>query len=476
MLARLDQRLPLLVAAARDLPDRQRTIEATIEWSIDLLEPEPRALLIRLGVFAGDFSLDAVEAVGAGRAADADSLVLLTELIDNSLVRPRDLARLPLFGMLATVREYARGLLESTPGRRGGATRCTPTTTPGWHWRPRRCCRGARSSSALAQLGAERDNLRAAGRHLLESGAVDTLSRVVWDLFLYWWIRGLMPEARGWMDAILATGIPVSDSTRAIALGFSSWVSLWQQRGGVGPGPFEESVALFHASATSDSEALALSSLALAYLAEVPPDLDRAEESAARRARDRSRAGRRRSSPWRRSRSGACASSDGDLARGRALVRRGARAGRGHRRHLRDDARDHESGWMAIALGDPRGDLFERNLVLATQLGNVDGAAYALEGLIAIAVLERRHRARRRPHRRGRDRAAAHRDGRAGDDRHLRAVRGVGPGHRRRTRLRGGTRPRTDDDRARGDRVRARDRRRADRRTDTAVATQRILQ
>ena len=44
--------------------------------------------------------------------------------------------------------------------------------------------------------------------------------------------------------------------------------------------------------------------------------------------------------------------------------------------------------WMWIALGHPRGDLFERNLVLATALGNVDGAAYALEGLIAIAVLE----------------------------------------------------------------------------------------
>ena len=40
-----------------------------------------------------------------------------------------------------------------------------------------------------------------------------------------------MPEARGWMDAILATGIEVSDRTRAIALGFSAWVSLWQERG-----------------------------------------------------------------------------------------------------------------------------------------------------------------------------------------------------------------------------------------------------
>ena len=101
----------------------------------------------------------------------------------------------------------------------------------------------------------------------------------MWDLFLYWWIRGLMPEARGWMDAILATGMDVSDRTRAIALGFSSWVSLWQERGGVGPGSFEESVRLFRLVGDRDSEALALCSLALAYLGEIPPDLDGAEES-----------------------------------------------------------------------------------------------------------------------------------------------------------------------------------------------------
>ncbi len=65
MLGRLDRMLPLLVTAARDIPERQRTIQATVEWSIDLLSPDARALFVRLGVFAGDFSLDAVEAVTA---------------------------------------------------------------------------------------------------------------------------------------------------------------------------------------------------------------------------------------------------------------------------------------------------------------------------------------------------------------------------------------------------------------------------
>jgi predicted ATPase len=385
LLARLDQRLPLLVAAARDLPDRQRTIEATIAWSVDLLDEGPRELLIRLGVFAGDFSLDAVEAVGGGLAPEDDILELLTELIDNSLVRPRESGSVALFGLLATVREYALALLESSPDadkvRRLHARHYTRLA---FEMAPQ--LQGRTQLSALARLGAERDNLRAAGRHLLETGHVDTLSRVVWNLFLYWWIRGLMPEARGWMDVILETGIPVSDATRAYALGYSSWVSLWQQRGGVGPGPFEESVELFRRLRDREGEALALGSLALAYLAELPPELDRAE--AAGRASLALLEGR-----------APTIEAMAKVALGRVfVVRRDYAAAR---RWFEQSLAQAESagdlfastlartnlGWVGIAVGEPRGDLFECNLVIATELGNIDGVAYALEGLIAIAVL-----------------------------------------------------------------------------------------
>ena len=177
---------------------------------------------------------------------------------------------------------------------------CMRTSTRGSPWRQHRCLQGRTQLAALGRLERERENLRAAGRYLLETGRIETLSRVVWDLFLYWWIRGLMPEARGWMDAILATGIEVSDRTRGIALGFSAWVSLWQERGGLGPGPFEESVRLFRAIGDPGSEALALCSLALAYLGESPARSRRRGGGGTRRRSRSSRAGHRRSSPWRR--------------------------------------------------------------------------------------------------------------------------------------------------------------------------------
>ncbi len=87
MLARLDSALPLLSGGARDLPERQRTMEAAIRWSYDLLCPREQELLRRLSVFAGGWDLEAVEAVGAGDATSAEEVLdLLSALVEQSLV------------------------------------------------------------------------------------------------------------------------------------------------------------------------------------------------------------------------------------------------------------------------------------------------------------------------------------------------------------------------------------------------------
>ena len=96
---RLEQRLPLLAGGARDLPERQRTLRATIEWSHELLTPDEQRLFARLAVFRGGCTLEAAETV-----ADAD-LDILSSLVDKSLVRVRaDSGR---FWMLETIREFA---------------------------------------------------------------------------------------------------------------------------------------------------------------------------------------------------------------------------------------------------------------------------------------------------------------------------------------------------------------------------------
>ncbi len=102
ILERLEQRLPLLTGGARDLPERQRTLRATIEWSYELLGPEERDLFARLAVFRSGCTLEAAEEVAG---ADLDKL---QSLVDKSLIRHNE----ERYWMLETIREYAAERLE----------------------------------------------------------------------------------------------------------------------------------------------------------------------------------------------------------------------------------------------------------------------------------------------------------------------------------------------------------------------------
>jgi predicted ATPase/class 3 adenylate cyclase len=102
ILERLDKRLPLLTGGARDLPVRQRTLRATIEWSYELLPPEEQRLFARLAVFRGGCTLEATEHV---TEADLDRL---ESLVEKSLLRHRE----DRYWMLETIAEYAAERLQ----------------------------------------------------------------------------------------------------------------------------------------------------------------------------------------------------------------------------------------------------------------------------------------------------------------------------------------------------------------------------
>jgi hypothetical protein len=108
LLERLEDRLELLTGGARDLPTRQRSLRATLEWSWEALEEQERQLLGRLTVFEGGASLEAAEAVCAGEL-DGGLEALVSSLLDKSSLLRRDSGRdaQPRFEMLDTVREFA---------------------------------------------------------------------------------------------------------------------------------------------------------------------------------------------------------------------------------------------------------------------------------------------------------------------------------------------------------------------------------
>jgi predicted ATPase len=112
LLKRLDERLqhPRRLA---DLPDRQQTMSATIEWSYDLLPPPAQRLLARLSVFAAPFTAEAAEAISGPEGPEASDAAEVTEnlatLLDHSMLSPA--ARpdnAPAFGLLGVIRRFAR--------------------------------------------------------------------------------------------------------------------------------------------------------------------------------------------------------------------------------------------------------------------------------------------------------------------------------------------------------------------------------
>src|SRR5690606_15254393 len=150
------------LSGARDLPVRQQTLRGTIAWSYGLLSPVEQALFRRLGVFAGGFTLEAAEAVGA-LEGENDFLESLTVLVDQSLVWQRDGRDGELrFGLPETIRALALEHLEAT-GELAQAQRRHAVFFLALGERAAPSLRGGCDQlSWLTLLEAERDNIRAA--------------------------------------------------------------------------------------------------------------------------------------------------------------------------------------------------------------------------------------------------------------------------------------------------------------------------
>ena len=130
LLGRLGRRLAL-EGAARDLPERQRTLRATIDWSHQLLDTEEARLFAYLSVFAGGWTRQAAERV-CGEGLRVQVLDGLESLVEHSLVQRATLGGDELrFDMLETIREYA-GSGWTRPVRPLTSPAATPITSSTW--------------------------------------------------------------------------------------------------------------------------------------------------------------------------------------------------------------------------------------------------------------------------------------------------------------------------------------------------------
>jgi predicted ATPase/class 3 adenylate cyclase len=197
---RLGSRLRLLRGGARDVPARQQTLRATLEWSYQLLEAGEQRLFELLSAFSGA-AFDAVEAVAGsvnGRGGTGiDTLDGLASLVDKSLIRrvgPADGE--PRLVMLETIREYAAERLEDRREFGAATRRAHATYFADFARRQWEGLTGERRDAALAAMTTEVENLRLAWDYWVGESDLDQLNKLVDSLWLLY-------ESRGWYQATI---------------------------------------------------------------------------------------------------------------------------------------------------------------------------------------------------------------------------------------------------------------------------------
>jgi predicted ATPase/DNA-binding XRE family transcriptional regulator len=218
LLSRLDQALS--TGWARDIPDRQRTMRATLDWSYALLSESERALFRNLSVFSDGFILDAAEAVGSvGEVGVEDTLESLGRLVEQSLVTAstdRD-GNGTRYGMLEPIRQYAGEKMEES-GDPGTVSRCHAAFFLALAEQAYPELRGPQQGEWLDRLEQENSNLQAAMGWSLSAGDDDTTARLSWALWMFWWLRGYQYEGRRWMEALLEHNLLANIRTIALAV------------------------------------------------------------------------------------------------------------------------------------------------------------------------------------------------------------------------------------------------------------------
>ena len=219
LLARLEQRLPLLTGGARTLPMRQQTLRATLDWSYHLLDAGAQQLFRQMAVFAGGCTVEAAEAVcHADGDLARDVLNRLQALCDQSLLRQvAHTGAEPRFVMFETTREYAVEQLavsgeEDMVRLRHVEYYLRLATAGAPH------LRGAQQITWAQRLAGEHDNLRAALAAALDRGAVELAGCLSVALCRFWDRYGHLGEGRSWMERVLLQGDRLPPALRAEVL------------------------------------------------------------------------------------------------------------------------------------------------------------------------------------------------------------------------------------------------------------------
>ena len=211
LLERLQSRFDVLSRGPRDLPERQQTLRALLDWDYELLKDDERMAFRRLSVFVRGFTLDAAQQVALHERDELESLELVESLLRKSLLRQDEAVQgEPRFAMINTLREYAVEKLEEAHEtddiRRAHALFYAELAE-----KASERLRGQDQMRWLDALEAERDNMRAALRWSDEVHDVETELRLAAALSTFWEMRGYLTEGQRWLERALANSSDTDD-------------------------------------------------------------------------------------------------------------------------------------------------------------------------------------------------------------------------------------------------------------------------
>src|SRR6266566_5131809 len=281
LLTRLEYRLQVLTSGARDAPKRQQTLRNTLAWSYDLLDAREQWLFRRLSVFAGGYTLEAVEGLSTALGEKpADVLDGVASLMDKSLLRQVEQeGEEPRLLMLATIREYALEALTAS-----GEMESTRQAHAAYYLALAEQAElelgGPQQGAWLDRLEREHDNLRAALSWSLEQAGDEEAGqrqeialRFGGALWKFWWTHGHWSEGRTFLERAVALSeeslalFRELEDQRGIALSLSTLGNVaWVKGDTAGADSLlKEAVALFRE--VDDKEFAAYSLFSLALLA-----------------------------------------------------------------------------------------------------------------------------------------------------------------------------------------------------------------
>jgi predicted ATPase/DNA-binding XRE family transcriptional regulator len=234
LLRRLERDVLLSPAGARDLPERQQTMSATIAWSYQLLGAGEQRTFRRLGALPGRFSIETAATVLAGRdrtsSMGTDAVRIVASLFDKSLLLRAEgsISTRPLYQMLATVRAYAALELARADERddalEGLASYCTSEAS-----RAGTALVGLAQPEWLDRVRDDLDNYRAALGWLIERGRAADAVNIAWDLLFFWLIQGRGTEGLQWYQQVLnLPGIPQGAESKALVGASVMWYTQGQ--------------------------------------------------------------------------------------------------------------------------------------------------------------------------------------------------------------------------------------------------------